>query len=113
MADVYAGSALIPDICLAVINPPWGGSKTTFDKLRHIFNMRYGKGHLVTRVLKFEGLSEISDMAEKDDYSVCYDLILINYHVSIHPDSQRFMRFKWQHKYYQYICLPFGLSTTP
>jgi hypothetical protein len=35
------------------------------------------------------------------------------YHVSLHPDSRRFVGFNWKGVYYQHNCLPFGLSTPP
>jgi hypothetical protein len=75
--------------------------------------MRYVNEHLAKRVFKFEGLSDLSDMAEKGDYCVAYDLTSGYYHVSLHPDSQRFVGFNWKGVYYQYNCLSFGLSTAP
>ena len=47
--------------------------KPQSDKLRLIVNMRYVNEHLVKRVFKFEGLSDIADMVEKDDDSVSYN----------------------------------------
>jgi hypothetical protein len=52
-------------------------------------------------------------MAEKGDWCVAYDIISAYYHVSLHPDSRRFVGFNWKGIYYQYNCLPFGLSTAP
>ena len=67
----------------------------------------------LTRVFKIEGLSDIIDMAEKEDYSISYDLTLGYYHVSLHSNSRRFARFKWKGKNYLHNCLPFGLSFAP
>ena len=64
-------------------------------------------------MFKFEGLSDIADMVVKGDYSVAYDLTSGYYHGSLHIDSRRFVGFKWKGVYYQYNCLPFGLSTAP
>ena len=75
--------------------------------------MKYVNMHLSKRVFKFEGLSDLPDMAEKGDWSDAYDLTFGYYHVSLHPDSRRFVGFHWKGVYYQYICLPFGLSTAP
>ncbi len=75
--------------------------------------MKYVNEHLAKRVFKFEGLSDLSDMAEKGDWSVAYDLPSGYYHVSLHPDSRKYVGFKWKGIYYQYNCLPFGLSTAP
>ncbi len=52
-------------------------------------------------------------MAEKGDYCVAYDLTSGYYHVSLHPDSRHCVGFNCKGTYYQYNCLPFGLSTVP
>ena len=52
-------------------------------------------------------------MSEKGDYSLSYDLTSGYYHVALHPLSRRFVGFQWKGVYYQYNCLPFGLSTAP
>jgi hypothetical protein len=54
-----------------------------------------------------------TNMANKGEYSISYDLTSGYYHVALHPDSRRFVGFKWEGTYYQYNCLPFGLSTAP
>jgi len=33
--------------------------------------------------------------------------------VPIHPDHQKYLTFQWNSKFYQFTCLPFGLSTAP
>ena len=33
--------------------------------------------------------------------------------VPIHPDHQKFLVFGWNNRFYQFKCLPFGLSTAP
>ena len=48
--------------------------------------MRCVNCHLVKRVFKFEGLSDIADMANKGDYSLSYDLTSGYYHVALQPD---------------------------
>ena len=75
--------------------------------------MRYVNKHLTKRVFKFEGLSDLANMAETCDYSISYDLTSRYYHVALHSDSRRFVGFKLKGTYYQYNCLPFGLSTAP
>jgi hypothetical protein len=75
--------------------------------------MRYVNEHLTKRVFKFAGLTDLSDMSENVDYSLSYDLTSGYYHVPLHPQSRHFVSFQWKGVYYQYNCLPFGLSTTP
>ena len=75
--------------------------------------MKYVNEHLAIRVFKFEGPSDLSDMAEKGDYFVAYALTSGYYHVSLHPDSRRFVGLNWKGVYYQYNCPPFDLPTAP
>jgi hypothetical protein len=95
-----------------VISPLGVVPEPNSEKLRLVVNMKYVNVHLAKKVFKFEGLSDLPDMAEKGDWSVAYDLTSGYYHVSLHPDSRRFVGFNWKGVYYQYNCLPFGLSTT-
>ena len=83
------------------------------DKFRLTVNMRYVNRHLGRKVFKLEGLKDLSDLAEKGDYAVSYDLMSGYYHVGLHLRSKTFVGFKWEGKYYTYNCLPFGLSTAP
>ena len=63
------------------------------DKFRLIVNMRYVNNHLIKRVIKFEGLSDIAKMAERGVSSSSHDLTSGYYHVVLHPDSRRFVGF--------------------
>ena len=113
MVKVGAASDLSYIVIPTVVSPLGVVPKPHSDKLRLIVNLRYVNEHLVKRVLKFDGLSDIADMANKGGYSISYDLNSGYYHVALHPDSRRFVGFKWEGRYYQYNCLPFGLSTAP
>jgi hypothetical protein len=113
MVEAGAASALPTGVIPTVVSPLGVVPKPHSDNLRLIVNMRYVNEHLVKRVFKFEGLTDIADMANKGDYSLSYDLTSGYYHVALHPDSRRFVGFKWEGTYYQYNCLPFGLSTAP
>ena len=35
------------------------------------------------------------------------------FHITIHPDHRRFLRFIFQDTLYQFLALPFGLATAP
>jgi hypothetical protein len=113
MVEAGAASALPTGVIPTVVSPLGVVPKPQSNKLRLVVNMRYVNEHLVKRVYKFEGLSDIVDMASKGDYSISYDLTSGYYHVALHPDSRRFVGFKWEGRYYQYHCLLFRLSTAP
>jgi hypothetical protein len=113
MLKAGAASALPPGITPTVVSPLGVVSKAHSTKLRLIVNMIYVNDHLAKRVFKFEGLTDLADMSEKGDFSISYDLTSGYYHVPLHPDSRRFVGFQWKGVFYQYNCLPFGLSTAP
>jgi hypothetical protein len=100
MVEAGAASALPTGVIPTVVSPLGVVPKPHSDKLRLIVNMRYVNDHLVTRVFKFEGLTDIAGMANKGDYSLSYDLTSEHYHVALHPDSRRFVGFKWEGTYY-------------
>jgi hypothetical protein len=82
-------------------------------KFRLIINMSYVNDHLVTNKFKFEGLSDMVDLAEKGDYAVSFDLTLGYYHVGLHPRTRAYTGFSGKGEYYQYNCLPFGMKSAP
>jgi hypothetical protein len=113
MLEAGAVSVLPSGTLPIVVNPLGVVPKPRSDKLRLVVNMKYVNEHLAKIVFKFEGLSDLSDMAEKGDGSVAYDLTSGYYHVPLHPDTRKYVGFKWKGIYYQYNCPPFRLSTAP
>jgi hypothetical protein len=112
---IKAGAALVlpSGVIPTVVSPLGVVTKSHSTKLRLVINMRYVNEHLTKRVFTFEGLSNLSDMSEKGDYSLSCDLTSGYYHLPLHPLSRRFVGFQWKGVYYQYNCLPFGLFTSP
>ncbi len=93
MLEAGAVSVLPSDILPIVVSPLGLVPKPRYDKLRMAVNMKYVNEHLAKRVFKFEDLSDLSDMAEKGDWSVAYDLTSGCYHVSLHQDSRKYVDF--------------------
>ena len=96
-----------------VVSPLGVVPKKGTDKFRLTVNMRYVNGHLGKKAFKFEGLKDLSDLAERGDHAVSYDLMSGYYHVGLDPRSRTFVGFKWGEHYYLCNYLPFGLSTAP
>jgi hypothetical protein len=65
MAEESAASALPTGVIPTVVNSLSVAPKPHSERLRLVVNMRYANNHLVKRVLKFEGLYDIANMANK------------------------------------------------
>ena len=68
MLEAGAVSVLPSGVLPKVVSPLGFVAKSSSKKVRLIVNMRYVNEHLAKRVFKFEGLSDLSDMAEKGDF---------------------------------------------
>ena len=74
---------------------PWGVvPKKGTDKFRLTVNMRNVNGHLGKKAFKFERLKDLSDLVERGDHAVSYDLMSGYYHMGLDPRSRTFVRFK-------------------
>jgi len=58
-------------------------------------------------------LKDLSDLAEKGDHAISFDLTSGYYHVELHPRTRTYNGFEWKDSYYFNNCLPFGLTTAP
>ena len=58
-------------------------------------------------------ISSVLSTIERGDYTFKIDLPDAYFHVLIHPDSRKYLRFTFENKIYQFRVLPFGLNTVP
>jgi hypothetical protein len=47
------------------------------------------------------------------DWAVSMDLKDAYFHIPIHPDYQKYLRFQFEGQIYQFQALPFGLASAP
>ena len=57
--------------------------------------------------------SSVLSSVEKGDYAFKIDLQDAFFHVPIHPNSRKYLRFAFENRVYQFQVLPFGLNTAP
>ena len=62
---------------------------------------------------QMENLMCIKHLLNPNEYMVKLDLKNAYLTVSVHPNSQKFLRFIWQGQAYQFLALPFGLNKAP
>jgi hypothetical protein len=62
---------------------------------------------------KMETENSIRLSIQPGDWSTSLDLRDAYFHVSMHPETWKYLRFVWESKVYQFVSLPFGLSPAP
>ena len=95
-----------------VVNP-LGTVPKPNGKLRLILDMRHVNKFLVDTSFRMEGLRDLQDIANPDDFACSADLAQGYYHVELHPSSRTYHGFSWGGHWYTYQVLPFGLRTAP
>ena len=66
-----------------------------------------------TQHFKIEGIHTLRDLIQPGDWLAKVDLKDAYFAVPIHHSHHQYLRFNFQGKCYQFICLPFGLSSAP
>ena len=62
---------------------------------------------------KIETSKMVLSSIRKGDWMVSIDLKDAYFHIPIHPDSRKYLRFVWKGRVWQFRSLCFGLSTAP
>ena len=79
-----------------VVSPLGVVPKGTKGKFMLIISRSYVNEHLAKQKFKFEGLRGLTDMAEKGDHAVSFDLTSGYYHVDLHPRTRTFTGSEWK-----------------
>jgi len=62
---------------------------------------------------KMDGSEMIKDLLRKEDWMCTLDLKDAYLSVAIVQEHQRFLRFIWNGRIFEFTCLPFGLCSAP
>ena len=68
---------------------------------------------ILVRRFKMETVASLRNAVQPNDYAVSVDLQDAYFHVPVHKSSQKYLRFALEGVVYQFVCLPFGLSSSP
>ncbi len=55
----------------------------------------------------------LRDLIRQNDFVCKLDLKDAYFTILIHVTHRKYLHFVWRDKHYEYLCLPFGLSTAP
>ena len=80
---------------------------------RPIVNLKGLNSFVCYEHFKMERLDSVKFLLKKGDWLVKLDLKDAYLLVPILPNHQKFLRFRWKGRHFQFRCLPFGLSSAP
>ena len=80
---------------------------------RFILNLKRLNKYIKTAHFKMEDVRTATRLLSEGDYMTSIDLQDAYFLVSISKNSRKYLRFRFNNKYYEFVCLPFGLSTSP
>ncbi|KHJ81443.1 reverse transcriptase, partial [Oesophagostomum dentatum] len=82
-------------------------------KLRLVLDLSHLNSFVRVPRFKFEDVSKLIHVLPRGGYMSTFDFKSGYHHLKINPDHTKFLGFKWQGNLYQFLCLPFGLSSAP
>jgi len=80
---------------------------------RPVINLWNLNRHIPFQHFKMENLSLLKELIQKGDFMIKIDLKDAYFSVPLNKDSQKYVRFQWKGKIYQFLCLCFGLGPAP
>ena len=80
---------------------------------RLILNLKRLNEHIVYHHFKMESLKSVIQLMEKDCFMASVDLRDAYYSVPMSVHAQKYLKFTWGGKLYQFTCLPNGLCCAP
>jgi len=78
-----------------------------------LLNLKEINKFIAYRYFKMNLLTAVTDLMTQGCYMESVDIKDACYTVPIATEHQKFFKFRWQDKLYQYNCLPNGLASAP
>jgi hypothetical protein len=80
---------------------------------RPILNLKNLNQYVPYEHFKMESLKDVKNIIETNDLMVKIDLKDAYFTLPLSPESRKFVRFQWEGKLYEFLCLCFGLGPAP
>lgn len=81
--------------------------------LRPVLDLRDLNKLISVQSFKMESLQSIAQALSKGNWMLSLDLKDAYLHVPVNPQFHKYLRFAVSNQHYQFVCLLFGLSTSP
>jgi hypothetical protein len=104
--------AQVPYQDLLWINPTHLVPKANGD-IRLVMDMTKVNRFMKRIKFKMEGVSTLSELLNKNDYTISFDLKDAYNHVPVHPSMRPLLGLVWRGKCYTCVGMPFGLNDAP
>lgn len=80
---------------------------------RVVLNLKELNNYIPYRHFKMENFEQAITLVSEGDFMVSVDLRHAYYSIRIAEEQQRYFCFKWKSNFYQFTCLPNGVSAGP
>ena len=80
---------------------------------RPIINLKDLNSHIKYEKFKMESLKNLKDLLHPGDLMVKIDLKDAYFSIPLNERSRKLVRFEWEGKLYEFVCLMFGLGPAP
>ena len=82
-------------------------------KFRMIIDLSDLNEHVTKHHFKMDHLETATDMMFPNAWLTSIDLREAYYAIPLHKEDRKFICFQWNNKFFEFTCLPFGLSSAP
>ena len=83
------------------------------NRWRPIIDLSHLNKFLIVHTFRMETPESIRASLGQGEWVTSVDLQDAYFHIPIHPQSQKYLRFAHRGQVYQFVALPFGLATAP
>lgn len=80
---------------------------------RPVINLKTINPFVRAQSFKMEGRKTVADLLRHGDWMTVVDLADAFHHIPLHPEHQRFFRFRFDGRVYQFRAMPFGYRDAP